>query len=276
MKRYLATLLVLAGASAFPLALAAQQDSTLLEAVRLVTEGQGDSAQAIVRAKLRSVSPADSTYPEILFTAGLVASQGDSAISYFRRVSIEYSQSRWADRALLKLAQFSFASGDYTSARKTTDRILLDYPLSDVKPEAAYWGARSYLATNDLRHACRLFRLAAQDSTANVELKNRVRFYLQRCNAVAADTSSDSTKTVTPKPSRPTYTVQVAAVRSAAQADQVMRKLKRAGFTAHVVRSDDGFLKIRVGHYRSKSRAQRVQRDIRKKTGDKGFVVEER
>src|ERR1041385_6418300 len=42
--------------------LAAQQDSALRDAVRLVNEGRGDSARALVRRRLASPSPADSTY----------------------------------------------------------------------------------------------------------------------------------------------------------------------------------------------------------------------
>src|SRR5260370_39462580 len=86
-------------------ALAAQQDSTLRDAVRLATEGRGDSARALVRRRLAAMSPSDSSYAEALYTAGVVASDPDSALRYLRRTSVEYSQSGWADRALLRICQ---------------------------------------------------------------------------------------------------------------------------------------------------------------------------
>jgi len=86
-------LITLTGAPA-----AAQQftDSTLALAVRLVTEGQGDSARALVRAELATTNRSDSLYPEALFAAGLVAEHLDSALAAFRRVAIEFSGSPWA------------------------------------------------------------------------------------------------------------------------------------------------------------------------------------
>jgi hypothetical protein len=71
----------------------AQQDSVLRAAVQMETEGRGDSARAIVRARLAALGPTDSLYPEVLFTAGVVAGNADTASTYFRRVSIEFARS---------------------------------------------------------------------------------------------------------------------------------------------------------------------------------------
>jgi len=71
------------------------------------------------------------------------------------------------------------------------------------------------------------------------------------------------------------YTVQVAAVRSAGSADQTMQALKRAGFEPRVVREADGYLKVRVGRFKTKIEAQRVVTQIRRKVGGTPFVAEE-
>jgi hypothetical protein len=256
--------------------LAAQQDSTLSVAARLATEGQGDSARALVQARLREISPADSLYPQMLYAAGVVATDGDSATLYFRRVSIEYSRSAWADRALLRLAQLAFASGDYAAARRLGERILMDYPLSGVLPHASFWAGRSLIELGSPTEGCQLLVSAEAGADEDVELANRARYHLQRCSGAlaAGDTGTDTTATQ-PTAARTVYSVQLAAVQSAAAADQLMRTLYAEGYEAHVVRSPDGLLKVRVGRYADRGNAQRLVGELQRKFGGNPFVVEE-
>ncbi len=256
--------------------LAAQEDSTLTVAARLATEGQGDSARALVQARLRQLSPGDSLYPQMLYAAGVVAADVDSATLYFRRVSIEYARSAWADRALLRLAQLAFASGDYASARRSAERILMDYPLSDVLAHASFWGGRAQLELGNPIEGCQLLVSAEAGAGDDVELANRARYQLQRCSAVlaAGDTLADSAAAQPPAGTQTVYAVQMAAVQSAAAADELMRTLYAEGYEAHVVR-DAGLLKVRVGRYADRSTAQRLARELQRKFGGNPFVVEE-
>jgi len=267
----------------------------LRDAVRLATEGRGDSARALVRRRLATTSPTDSTYAEVLYTAGVVASNPDTALRYLRRTSVEYSQSGWADRALLRIAQIAFASGDASTTYSTAQRVLSDYPFSTVRPQAAYWAGRAQIDLGNLVSACRLLSLAADSARDDVELANRARFYVQRCSGVAvakpdsvvkdstapvASTSqmgkpadSQTGKPATSPPSA--YAIQVSAVRSAAAADQSMQLLKRAGYDPRVNRDPDGLLKVRVGRYKTRAEAQRIAAEIRRKLNLAPFVVEE-
>ncbi|MDH3495289.1 MAG: tetratricopeptide repeat protein [Gemmatimonadota bacterium] len=245
-------------------------DSSFALAVRLVTEGQGDSARALVRTRLAAIARGDSLYAEGLFAAGLVAAQMDSALAAFRRLSIEYSQSPWADDALLRMAQLSFAARDLATARRSADRVLADYPFSDVRAAAAYWAARVRLEEAQLAEACPLLDQAVQEAGDDVELANRARFYRQRCTGAAR------TDTAAPvRAPRLTFAVQVTAVGSAAATDDIMRRLAAAGYASRVV-FDDGLYKVRVGQYASREQAQQAQADLRRQFGGSPFVVEER
>jgi tetratricopeptide (TPR) repeat protein len=249
--------------------LAAQQftDSTLAQAVRLVTEGQGDSARALVRARLAATSRSDSAYPEVLFAAGLVAEQLDSALAAFRRVGIEYSDSRWADDALLRIAQLTFASRDLPAAQRAVDRLLADYPLSDVRATAAYWAGRIRIEQGLIAEACPLLRQAEGEAGDDVELANRARYYLQRCGR-------PDTAQVGPPGAQTAFAVQIAAVGTAAAADEVMRRVHAAGYEPRVVRDGELF-KVRVGRFRTRAEAQEAQADLRRKLGGTPFIVEE-
>jgi tetratricopeptide (TPR) repeat protein len=203
----------------------------------------------------------------VLFAAGLVAEHLDSALAAFRRVSIEYSESPWADDALLRIAQLSFAARDLPTAQRASDRVLSDYPLGDVRAHAAYWSARARIEQGQASEACPYLQQAVDAAGEDVELANRARFYLQRCSAIAVDTARPSTALG--------FAVQIAAVATPAAADEIMQQVHAAGFAPRVVR-DAGLFKVRVGRYATREEAQRLQADIRRKLGGSPFVVEEK
>jgi tetratricopeptide (TPR) repeat protein len=257
-----------------PAALSAQRftDSALGAAVRLVSEGQGDSARALVRARLAALSPIDPTYAEALFAAGTVAEHLDSAMSAFRRISIEHSQSPWADDALLRMAQLSYAARDFATVRRATDKILLDYPFSDVRAGAAYWAARVRLEEGQAAEACPYLQRAVDEAGADIELANRARYYLQRCRDQSPPPDSGAARPATP---RVVYAVQMAAVGTAGTADEAMRVLTQGGYRPRVVREGNLF-KVRVGELATRPEAQALQAELRRKFGGQPFVVEER
>ncbi len=259
--------------------LVAQQDSLMREAVRLATEGQSDSARAIVESQLNRLSPSDASYAELLFTAGMVSDTARVAAQYFRRVSIEYSRSPWADMALLRLAQLAFAAGDLADVRRYTGRIILDYPLSPVRGQAAFWAGRAEFDLDDPVAACRHMDDAERNTADNIELANQVAFYLQRCASVLAGGASRADSASADESNRggvTVYAVQVAAVSSAAAADQAMRALGAAGHPARVFKDTDGLLKIRVGRFRRRQDAEALVPELRRVIGGSPFVVEER
>jgi hypothetical protein len=249
-------------------------DSILTEAMRLATEGQADSARSLVRRRLASLSPDDPLYAGALFTAGVVADDADSALAYFRTVSIEHSRSQWADQALLRMAELRYAAGDLRSAAHSAERVLLDYPFSDAQPRAAYWAGRSYLELGEAKNGCDLLRRAQSSAGDDIELANRSGYYLQRCPEAAADSATGETRSPAAG-SGPFFAVQVAAVRSAAGADELMQALHQAGYEPHVVREPNGLLKIRVGRFASRAEAQALVADIKRQFGGEPFVVEQ-
>jgi cell division septation protein DedD len=273
----LAGLVIMAALTASGGAAQAQEDSLFADtvlnaAVRLAAGGQGDSARALVRGRLAALTAAESSYPTALYAAGMVAGSAESALTYFRRVSIEYTQSPWAAPALVRLAQYAFAGGDFATAVTSAERVLSDYPVSSARAAAAYWAGRAHLELSELAPACARMEQAQTEAGPDVETANRARFYLQRCTA-AAPQPVDSGAAVASKTTQ--YSVQVGAVRSAAAANDLMRRLAQYGFQTRVVRDPDGLLKIRVGPYKTRAEAQRASGRLKTRLGGSPFVVEE-
>src|SRR5256886_1604087 len=178
------------------------------------------------------------------------------------------------------LTQLYFAQGDPAATVQAAERLRLDYPDSPLRARADFWGARAYFDLKDDAHGCPLIREALDAAGADVEFKNQVTFYASRCASataappVAAPATAGDTQT-RPTPPAATYAVQVMAVKSAAQVDEMLTRLKVMGFDARVVRDTSGLFKVRVGRYATHDEAAQVQRRLKTRLGGQPFVVEE-
>jgi tetratricopeptide (TPR) repeat protein len=272
MKRLILTLILVAGLASTS---SAQQDSLLKEATRLATEGQADSARALASAWIARLNPSDSLYPEALYTAGVVAGDTESALNFLRRISIEYARSEWADDALLRMSQMAFAEGRLRTTIRSADRILLDYPFSEILADAALWSGRAHLELGELDEGCPLLQRARDTAVDNLEVENEAGYLLQRCPSSGASTDP-SGRGATPSTRGGTaFSVQVAAVQSAAAADEMMQRLHSEGYEPHVIRDSDGLLKVRVGRFPRRADAEALLAELRRKIGGSPFVVVE-
>jgi hypothetical protein len=251
-----------------------QSDPRLVAAIQLAQAGRQDSARAVVARLLTTLTPGDSTYPEALYTAGILATEARTVTTNLQRVVVEYSQSPWADDALLRLTQLYFAQGDHASSVQSAERLRRDYRDSPLRARAGFWGGRSYFQLGDEPRGCTLLREAVASAGDDVEFRNQADFYAARCAAVAtpsAPAPADTTRPVAPTG----FSVQVLAVRSAQQVDQMLTRLNVMGFQARVVRDTSGFFKVRVGPYSTRDEADRARARLRTRLGGQPFVVAE-
>jgi cell division septation protein DedD len=266
-----------------PAARVGAQTDTLFAAALRVAQTRPDSARAMLRRLLARLAPDDSLYPGALFTAGRVAADATTAATDLQRVVVEYGRSVWADSALVLLTQLYFAQGDPAATVQAVERLRRDYPDSPLKPRADFWGARAYFDLKDNTHGCALIAEALEHAGPDVEFKNQVTFYAARCPAAAPPTAttplstaaSDSQAKPPPATPSPTYGVQVLAVKSAAQVDEMLTRLKVMGFDARVVRDTSGLFKVRIGRYATRDEAVKLERRVKTRLGGQPFVVEE-
>jgi len=252
-----------------PSRLSAQTDHRLQAALRLAQEGRQDSAQALVGQLLATLSPADSVYPEAVYTQAKLGTDARTITTNLQRVIVEYSRSPWADDALLLLAQFHFAQGDDAATVQAAERLRRDYPDSPLRARVALPAARASFNLRDATRGCTLIHEAEAGAGDDVEFRNQVSFYASRCSGA----SSPSVDTGTGVRA---YSVQVLAIRSTAQVDEMLTRLTVMGYDARVVRDTSGLLKVRVGRYPTREEATTAQAQLRARLGGRPFVVEER
>ncbi len=260
--------------------LAAQTDARLVEALRLAQSGHVDSGRAIVRRVLATLPPGDSVFPQALLAGAKIAPDARTVASNLNRIVVEYGAGPWADDALLLLTQLHFAQRDPGQTIQAAERLNADYPDSPLRPRANFSAARAYFELKNEMRGCELIRQSLEGAGDDLEFRNQVSFYASRCGAATTGT------TMTPPPAAPAtdtratpaapaYAVQVLAVKSAAQVDDMLTRLKVMGFDARVVRDSTGFFKVRVGRYTTREEAVRTQQRLKTRVGGQPFVVEE-
>ncbi len=160
----------------------AQTDPRVVAAVRQAQEGSGDSARAALSRMLQSMPASDPVYPEALYATALISPTAQEMQRHLQRVVVEHALSRWADDALLKLAQLEYASGNLPGTVRQLDRIRADFPRSDVLGLAAFWAARAHFDLRDERSACRWIGtgLAATPAEAT-EVRAQLDAFARRC-----------------------------------------------------------------------------------------------
>ena len=258
----------------------AQDDPRLMDAVRLAQDGLGDSARAVVTRLRDATDPADSLYPQALYTLGLVSKTVDEMRRNYQRISVEYASSTWADDAVLRLAMLDFAAGNPAGTVRNIERIRSDYPSSPLLGIAAYWAVRVYFDLKKPAEACRWVSTGLAQASDNIELQNQLNYYQNRCSALASQ-PVESTRTDSlrpgplPKPPpKAGFSVQVAAVKTEVAAAKVTAALKASGFEPHTVK-DVGLFKVRVGHFADRAGAQATVVKVKAKLGGTPYVVQE-
>lgn len=273
--------------------LAAQSDPRLVGAVQLAQQGQGDSARKAVTALLNATPVSDPLYAEALYTLGKIAPTTAEMQKNMLRVAVEYASSPWADNALLQLAQLSYASGDLAAAERNLERLRSDYPASDVMAQASLWAARSYFTQGNTAAGCDWLKSGLGAVGADVELQNQLQFLNGRCLALArTDTTKGATDSAAgardssgaakppaapapaPAAAGPVWTVQVAALKTDAQATALAQSLTKDGFTPHIVTDADGTRKVRAGKFGTRAEADAYAARLKQKYGGV-FVVQE-
>ncbi|MEP7088279.1 MAG: SPOR domain-containing protein [Gemmatimonadota bacterium] len=219
MTRYLAPLAALivsaaslAAQNAPPLAPVADStpsDTLFLRAQRMAAEGHGDAARALVQHEIDASTAGSPRYVDAIYWRAVVAATASDAEKDLRRIIIEFPLSPRNEDALLRLAQLEMTRGDNDQALAHLQRLVIDHPTSPSRARASFWMARVYFDKNQTSAACRTLADAAHNTTpAQVEQKNQIDFWMQRCHgndtsAVASSAPVPATIAQTPVPTTP-------------------------------------------------------------------------
>lgn len=190
----------------------AANDSLFRRAEQLVREGRGEAGRALVDTLLAGTRPGSMQHGQALYWRASLAADAAEAERGYRRVIIEYPATRWAGDALLNLAQLEMARGDQEQALVHLYRFEREYTSHESRARASFWLARLHFdKKNEPRGCASLATARVAASPDDVELRNQIDYYAQRCIGVdtalaaAARPPSGATTTVnTPAKAPPT------------------------------------------------------------------------
>jgi cell division septation protein DedD len=252
-----------------------------------VREGHGEAGRALVDTLLAAARAGSPAHGQALYWRAALAVDAAEAERGYRRVIVEYPASRWAGDAMLNLAQLELARGDQVQALTHLQRFEREYPGHESRARASFWLARLLFDRKNEPRACAALATArASSSPEDVELRNQIDYYGQRCMGVDTTAAAVApTKPATPEPTAPAvdsaargrasggnYTVQVAAYDTRADAEALIAKLQARGYTARLASSVRPF-RVRIGRYDTRADAVAAQQRLKAK-GIEGFVTE--
>jgi cell division septation protein DedD len=170
-------------------------DSLFRRAERLVREGRGEAGRALVDTLLAGTRPGSAEHARAVYWRASLAGDAAEAERGYRRVIIEYPATRWAGDALLNLAQLELARGDQEQALVHLYRFKREYPSHESRARAAVWLARLHFdKRNEPRGCAALATAHVAASPDDVELRNQIDYYAQRCIGI------DTTAAAPPRP----------------------------------------------------------------------------
>lgn len=288
MTRYLAPLAALligaaplAAQTALPpdtTAAVATTDTIFLRAQRMAAEGQGDAARAVVQHEIDIAAAGSPRYADALYWRAVVASTAADAEKDLRRIIIEFPLSPRNEDALLRLAQLEMTRGDNDQALAHLQRLVIDHPTSPSRARASFWMARVYFDKNQAQAACRSLADAAHNtSPGQVEQKNQIDFWMQRCHgmdtaavASAAVDSASPASAATTSASTPPASPPPSAIAPPPPAATSTRKstttIKTTTTTVHAPVTG-GKYTVQVGAYPTRDAAE----SLRKSLGARGI-----
>lgn len=244
-------------------------DTIFVRAQRMAAEGQGDAARALVQHEI-DIAPAGSPrYVDALYWRAVVAATAADAERDLRRIIIEFPLSPRNEDALLRLAQLEMTRGDNDQALAHLQRLVIDHPTSPSRSRASFWMARVYFDKKQTPAACRSLADAAHNtSPAQVEQRNQIDFWMQRCHgsdtAAVASTMNDSAPS-TPAPSITASVAQAAPPSPppapAASTTRTTTTVKSTTTTSPV-RSSGARYTVQVGAYPTRAAAESHRKSL--------------
>src|SRR4051812_21225857 len=205
-------------------------DAVFERARRLVVNGNGAGGRLLIDSII-TATPADSpVYGDALYWRAALAATNTDAERDYRRLIVEFPLSSHMADALYALAQLENARGDRASATNHLEQFLSDNPHRPDRPAATLLYAKVLLEQNQLPRGCSALRQTISEIPDSlVETRNQLEFYLPRCVASdvtpggAVPVNRAAVPTAAPKAR---YTLQVAAYKTRAEADALVKRLK--------------------------------------------------
>ncbi len=236
-----------------------------------------DRFEEIVRL-LPAAEKAHPNHPTVLFFRALVSEDAERAFTYYKQVLEPKDDSKYAETALLKMAQYHYAHERYTTARKTYQLLQKRYPRSRWVDDSIYLIGQSYLAEG-------------KSDSARITWRNLIKAYpgslyadlavadLEQTPDRAAQINAHVPDKLPEKQSKSYYAIQVGAFSQVNNAKTILAGLEKVGYNGQIVEKKVGsriFWAVWIGRFTDRAAAEEyAKRFILKMTKEYQIVKSE-
>ncbi len=238
-----------------PLFLSAQD---IDEAIRLFNSFQFERAHEIFIEIVKDTN--NPRIAEAYYYLGRLSIAPDSALSYYKRVTSDYPQSRYADISYLEIAKNNIARSKYANAIVTLNELLRKFPDTNLKDEILFWLGVSYMSNGQEKHGTSV-------------LENlRAEFPKSLWSERAANMMP--TKKI-PEETEEYYTIQVGSYRNKTNAEKHADEMRKKEFDARIVEAlvkGTTYYRVWVGKFATVEQAKAFSLKL-DSLGIKGNVV---
>ena len=223
--------------------------------ISLINEGKS-------KGVLESLPELISKYPNdpgVLYLNALLNKDGESAVDLYKNIIKNYSESKYASNAAMKLGEYFYARGLYTQSANLLKNIPAKYPRFNEMQRLTDLMINSFNAIGEA------------DSAKYYGLIIKSMF--PAINADVGESSDKLSKVFEFKKKKSKtgpYVVQIGAFSSKENAKRLKLQVSQLGHDVSINKVDSNgkiFFTVRVNSYKSKIKAEKIGKDIKSKLG---------
>ena len=197
--------------------------------------------------------------PGVLYLNALLNKDGESAVDQYKSIIKNYSESKYAPDAAMKLGEYFYARGLYTQSANLLKNIPVKYPRFSEMQRLTDLMINSFNAIGEA------------DSAKYYGLIIKSMF-----PAINADVIEDNRKLSQvfdfkkKKSNKGPYVVQIGAFSSKENAKRLKLQVRQLGHDVSINKVDSNgktFFAVRVNSYKSKIKAENIGKNIKSKLG---------
>ncbi len=228
------------------------------EAIRLFNSFQFERAREIFIEVVKDEN--NPRIAEVYYFLGRLSIVPDSALLYYKKVTNDYPQSRYADISYLEIAKIHIARESYTNAIVTLNELRRKFPDTTLKDEVLFWLGVSYLSTGQEKQG--------------VSVLGNLRTTFPKSVWSERAANMIPTKKV-PDVTTEYFTIQVGSYRNMANAEKQTEELRGKDFDARIVEAlvkGNTYYRVWVGKFSTIEQAKTFSLKL-DSLGIKGNVV---
>ena len=221
----------------------------------LVEEGELDG----VRENLPELLSKYPKHPGVLFLKAMLTDDGKSAIDQYKFILKNFSKSRYAPDAAMKIGEYFYAKGLYTQSATILKNIPVKYPRYTQMQRLTDLMINSFNAIGEADSA-KYYALIIKSMFPAIETN------IENKDNKLSQVFSFVKKTENLGP----YVVQIGAFSSKENAKRLKLQVNQLGHDVSINKVDSNgktFYAVRVNRYKSKRKAEGIGKDIKSKLG---------